>query len=200
MPSGVLRLTQLESLLELLSGLEAQISFLGYHGEKIYSFHNDALIRYIDNGHLRLATAFKSYGNPSKRKPSATDRGDDLCYQRWVMLENGGTDRLTGVAKLSIRGRQGVSSSVRTGALLRYKTLPVIGVIALGHSTTTTAICQADSVSGPVTPEDSLEDFVWCLQSGKCSASALLAIIEERIKIPGHIEMNLTALSFAFKL
>lgn len=73
-------------------------------------------------------------------------------------------------------------------------------VIALGHSTTTTAICQADSVSGPVTPEDSLEDFVWCLQSGKCSASALLALIEECIKIPGHIEMNLTALSFAFKL
>jgi len=73
-------------------------------------------------------------------------------------------------------------------------------VIALGHSTTTTAICQADSGSGPVTPEDSLEDFVWCLQSGKCSASALLALIEECIKIPGHIEMNLTALSFAFKL
>ncbi len=64
-------------------------------------------------------------------------------------------------------------------------------VIALGHSTTTTAICQADSVSG---------DFVWCLQSGKCSASALLALMEECIKIPGRIEMNLTALSFAFKL
>jgi len=50
MPSGLLRFAQLESLLEFLSGLEAQISFLRYHGGKIYSFHNDVLIRYIDNG------------------------------------------------------------------------------------------------------------------------------------------------------
>lgn len=172
MPSGVLRLTQLESLLELLRGLEAQISFLGYHGEKIYSFHNDVLIRYIDNGHLRLATAFKSYGNPSKRKPSATDRGDDLCYQRWVILENGGTDRLTGVAKLSIRGRQGVSSSVRTGALLRYKTLPVIGPAMLSRSDIRLPPLLFAKLT--LSPDLSHQKIHWRTSYGACSRESAL--------------------------